>query len=351
MTSYFFGIAIGQLLYGPFIDKYGRKKPLLYALVLYMVASIGCSLAYSIDAMVVLRFFQALGGSAGMVCATAIITDIYEPGKRASAFSMIMMVMGIAPIIAPIAGIYFIEHFTWHAIFYFMAVFSIFLIILIFFTLPETAKYMHNEKLKVKRVFSDYFKVFKNRVFFHYTMVGSISGAMVFSYVASASFIFLTYYGVSKTTFSILFGLNAVGMIIGNYINGLITRRFSYIKILRLASAVLIFQTAIFTLLILINPKIAYQWVVLGIFLSQVITGMIYPNAIAASLTPFTALSGSASAINGAARMAFSAFVTGLIGILVSNSAFTMFAVMFALSIVSFGFLLKTWRLKFTQEA
>ena len=339
MTSYFIGIALGQLAYGPLVDKYGRKKPLLIGLLIYIFAAIGCAFSTSIEMMVALRFFQALGGSAGMVAATAIITDVYKPDYRARAFSLIMLVMGIAPIAAPSFGSFFIEYFNWKAIFFFLGIFATTVGLLIYFFLPETSKFMHSDKLKFKKVSGDYLSVLRNRTFFYYTMAGSIANSMIFAYIASSAFIFLTYYGLSKTTFSFIFGLNASGMIFGSYLNGLLTKKVYYIKILRFAILLLTGFSVFFSFLVFFNPSIAYQWVVLGIFAIQSSLGFTYPNAIAASLAPFTEKSGSASALNGALRMGISALVTAVVGFTAANSAFTMFAIMAVLAILATTFL------------
>lgn len=336
MTSYFIGIALGQLAYGPLVDKYGRKKPLLIGLSIYIITAIGTAFSTSIEMMVAIRFFQALGGSAGMVAATAIITDVYKPDYRARAFSLMMLVMGIAPIIAPSFGSFIIVHFTWQAIFYFLAFFAFLVGLMIYFLLPETAKFMHTDKLKFKKVKGDYLSVFKTRTFFYYTMAGSVANSIIFAYIASAAFIFLTYYGLSKTTFSLIFALNASGIISGSYLNGLLTKKIFYIKILNTAAFFLIGFSVLFTILLLINPQISYQWVALGIFLINFSLGFVYPNAIAASLAPFTEKSGSASALNGAIRMGISALVTAIIGLIIASSAFTMFATMTVLSVLAF---------------
>lgn len=339
MTSYFIGIALGQLIYGPLVDKYGRKKPLLIGLLIYIVTAVGCALSVSIEMMIVMRFFQALGGSAGMVASTAIITDTYKPDDRARAFSLIMLVMGIAPIIAPSVGSFFIEYFDWQAIFYFLAIFASLVIALIYFFLPETGMYMSSGKLELKKITGDYLSVFKNRTFFYYTLSGSLANSMIFAYIASSAFIFLTFYSLDKVTFSVIFGLNAFGFISGSYINGRLTRKIYYIKILHIAAFVMGGFTLFFAGLILFYPNIPFQWVVLGIFMIQFSIGFTYPNAIAASLAPFTKRSGSASALGGSIRMAFSAAVTAIIGLFAANSSFTMFATVFVLAWTTILFL------------
>lgn len=335
MTSYFIGIALGQLVYGPLIDKYGRKKPLLYGLGIYIIAAIGCALSFSIEMMIGLRFFQALGGSAGMVVATAVITDVFKPNDRAHVFSLIMLVMGIAPIIAPSVGSIFITYLNWESIFYFLAILASALALLLFFFLPETGMYMHKEKLKLKKVGGDYWGVFKDRTFFFYTLGGSLANAMIFAYIASASFVFLTYYGVSQKTFSILFAINASGTILGSYLNGLLSKKVFYVRIMNVAALIMTLITIGFALLTYFDPKVSFQWIVVGIFLTQFSIGFTYPNAIAASLVPFTARSGSASALSGAIRMGLGGLITAIIGILTANSAFTLFITMACLSIIA----------------
>lgn len=339
MTSYFIGIALGQLAYGPLVDKYGRKKPLLYGLLIYAVAAIGVAFSFSIEVMIGLRFFQALGGSAGMVAATSIIADVYKPDYRAKAFSLVMLVMGIAPILAPTFGSFFVENFNWQSIFYFLAVFALALILLIFFFLPETNRFMHSEKLKIKKVTKDYMAVLKNPTFLFYTISGSLANSMIFAYISSAAFIFLTYYGLDKKTFSIIFAINASGMISGSYLNGLLSKHIFYIKILNIASVVLTTLSVIFSILVYFNPEIQYIWAVVGIFSIQFFIGFTYPNAIAASLAPFTAKSGTASALSGGVRMAAGAMVTAVIGIVTSNSSFTLFVTLAVLSLAATLFL------------
>lgn len=335
MTSYFIGIAIGQLIYGPLVDKYGRKKPLLFGLGIYIIAAIGIALSYSIEMMVATRFFQALGGSAGMVASTAIITDVYKPDDRARAFSLIMLVMGIAPVLAPSMGSFIVSYADWQSIFYFLAIFAGLVCIMIYTLLPETGKYMHSDKLKIKKITKDYFEVFKNKTFLYYIAAGGIANSMIFAYISSAAFIFLTYYQLDKATFSVLFAVNAIGIISGSYLNGLLSKKIFYIKILNRAVFFMSFVSILFAVLVYFNPNIPYYWVVVGIFLTMFSIGFSYPNAIAASLAPFTKKSGSASALNGSLRMGFGALVTAIIGFLKPESAFTMFAVMVVLSLTS----------------
>ncbi|SMC59442.1 multidrug effflux MFS transporter [Moheibacter sediminis] len=339
LTSYFVGIAVGQLIYGPIVDKYGRKKPLLFGLAIYILASLGCAFSVNIEMMIGMRLLQALGGCVGMVASNAIISDVYAVDKRAKAFSYIMLVMGVAPLIAPTAGSLFIEKADWNYIFFFLAVFAGLVSAMIYFLLPETSLYMHSNKLRIRKISKDYFEIFKNRSFLMYTLAGSIAMSILFAYISSASFVFLTLYKLDKGTFSILFAINASGLISGSYLNGVLNKYVDYIKIANLAAIILSVISILILILINVIPEMPYQWVVAGLFLILFSTGFINPNATAASLAPFTNNAGAASALGGSIRMGVGAVVAATIGIFQGNSANTMFITMCGLAISATIFL------------
>ena len=339
LTSYFIGIALGQLFYGPIIDKYGRKKPLLFGLGIYILAAIGCALSSSIDMMIGMRFLQALGGCVGMVASTAIISNVYEVQYRARAFSSIMLVMGVAPLIAPSVGSFFVTEWDWYVIFYFLAVFAFLVMLMIRFFLSETSRYMHSNKLKIREILKAYWEVLQNKTFLFYTLAGSIAMSILFAYISSASFIFLTYYGLDKMTFSVLFAINASGIISGSYLNGLLTRKVNYIKISNYASIILTILVLVILLIVWFNPQIPYQFIVVGLFSILFTIGFINPNATAASLAPFTDKSGTASALGGAIRMGVGAMVAAAIGLFQGETSLTMFLTMFVLAFSTMAFL------------
>lgn len=332
LTSYFIGIALGQLIYGPIVDKYGRKKPLLVGLIIYMIAALGCALSPTIETMIGMRLLQALGGCVGMVASNAIISDVYEKERRAQAFSMIMLVMGVAPLIAPSFGSLLLEKANWNYIFYFLAIFSTIILLLIFIFLPETSKYMHSNKLKIGKITADYWEIMKNPTFLFYTLAGSISMSILFAYISSASYVFLTIFKLDKVTFSMIFAINASGLIVGSYLNGMLTNYFNYIKIAKFTSIIISCIACLAFIMVYLNPHLHHHWVVAGIFSVLFLVGFINPNATAASLAPFTDNSGAASALGGAIRMGVGAIVAAIIGIFQSDSANTMFITIFILS-------------------
>lgn len=244
-----------------------------------------------------------------------------------------MLVMGVAPLIAPSVGSLFLAKADWNYIFYFLTFFSLFVIALIYFFLPETSRYMHNNRLRAKAIGRGYFEILENRSFLFYTLAGSLSMSILFAYVSSASFIFLTIYKLDKASFSILFAVNATGLIAGNYLNSILTRHFHYIRIANVASRALVAVTLAAVLLVYFYPGVGYQWLGAGIFSIMFLSGLINPNATAASLAPFTANAGGASALGGAMRMGTGALVAAAIGTLQGESAVTMFTVMLVLAV------------------
>lgn len=335
LTSYFFGIAVGQLVYGPIVDKYGRKKPLIVGLLIYILAALGCAWSFSIDMMIVMRLMQALGGCVGMVASNAIISDVYEVDKRAKAFSSVMLIMGVAPLIAPSIGSLFVVYFSWNYIFYFLAAFAFLVVTLIYFFLPETSKYMHTDKLKISKIVKDYVEVLKNKTFLLYTIGGSISMSILFAYISSAAYVFITVYQLDKVAFSTIFAINTTALIIGNYLNGVLTKYVNYIKIANVASVVMSIISITVVIVFYLSDNFSYQWVIAGLYLILFSVGFINANATAASLAPFKGNAGVASALGGSIRMGIGAVVAASIGIFQANSAVTMFVTMSGLSILT----------------
>lgn len=335
LTSYFVGIAVGQLIYGPIVDKYGRKNPLIVGLIIYLLASIGCALSPNIEMMTIMRLMQALGGCVGMVATNAIISDVYAPDQRAKAFSSIMLVMGVAPLIAPSIGSFLLEFKNWTFIFYFLATFSGIVIAMIYFLLPETSLHIHNEKLRLREIANNYLAIFKNKTFLTYTVAGSISMSILFAYISSSSYIFITIYKVDNSTFSVIFAIIALGLIIGSYLNGITTKYKNYITIAKTASIFLAIFSITVVAIIFFLPEIEYQWLVIFIFVILFLVGFINPNATAASLVPFTKESGAASALGGAIRMGVGAMVAAAIGIVQGDSSNVMFLTICVLSILT----------------
>ncbi|MGB0178261.1 MAG: Bcr/CflA family efflux MFS transporter, partial [Owenweeksia sp.] len=168
LTSYFIGISVGQLVYGPLLDRYGRKKPLLIGLGIYVIASVGCVLVPDVQSLIGLRLLQALGGCVGMVASRAIVRDRFPVNEVARVFSALILVMGAAPIIAPTVGGFLTEHFGWRFIFIVLSLISLLMLVLVVFVLSESKDPDHNVSLRPRQVSRGYWKVLINRDFLMY---------------------------------------------------------------------------------------------------------------------------------------------------------------------------------------
>ncbi|MBV7441394.1 multidrug effflux MFS transporter [Weeksellaceae bacterium TAE3-ERU29] len=232
LTGYFIGISIGQLFYGPLIDRYGRKRPLLIGLCIYALASTACFLVPNLYTFIAFRFLQALGASAGMVASTAIVRDQFKATEVARTLSSILLVMGVAPIIAPSLGGFLIRVFSWKAVFVFLSVLSIILVINLFFFLKETRGFHSESTLKIKSVLINYKNELKNKSFTNFSLAGSLAMAIMYAYIASISYILMTIYGVSNRVFGWLFAINAIGYVGGSQLNNYLLKKKIYINLL-----------------------------------------------------------------------------------------------------------------------
>ena len=209
LTSYFIGIAAGQLLYGPLLDRFGRKRPLYAGLSLYILATLGCALIHSADALIVMRFLQAVGGCAGMVAAQALVRDLFPLEKTAQAFSWITLVIAVSPMIAPAVGGYVTVAFGWPSIFYILAALTGAILIGIYAVLPEGKGPDATLSLLPRPVISNFLTVVKQRQFLLYTLAGGIATAAPFAYIAGSSDVFINRYGVSEQEYGLIFSFIA----------------------------------------------------------------------------------------------------------------------------------------------
>lgn len=329
LTSYFIGVSVGQLLYGPIIDRYGRKKPLLIGLFLYLLAAIGCALSPTIFWLIGLRLLLALGGCVGMVAGRAIVRDLFPANETAKVFSTLILVMSVAPIIAPTLGGFVTATFGWRYIFFILTLIAAILFFLVYRFLPESRQPDASVSLKPKRVLQDYLIVLKDPQFIVFAIAGSVTFAGLFAYLSGSPFVFMGYFGLSETHYSWLFGLNAFGFILGSQLNRLWLQRKTPEQITRRAG---IFQWVSGFLLAVgtVSGVLHIAATIVLIFSFLFWSGFIAPNATAISLRPFTHYAGSASALLGSVQMMAGALASGLVSSLHNNTPLPMAIIMAA---------------------
>ncbi|MFD1167355.1 multidrug effflux MFS transporter [Sphingobacterium daejeonense] len=334
LTSYFIGIAFGQMVYGPLLDKYGRKKPLLVGLAIYFVASLMCIFTRDINHLIFLRFLQALGSCGGMVGARAMVTDYYSSREAAKVFSLLMLVIGVSPILAPSIGAFMLTHFDWHYIFLFLAVLSLLIFIATAFLLPESYAGNKDFSLAPKSIINNFWQVISNKVFISYCLIGSIASAGTYAYLAGSSFVMQQYFGLSKEQYGLAFAFVASAMVIATQLNRYFLKKHSSEQISQLANT---WQAFIGVLMIvaLLTNTLTFPVTLILIFFFLFGHGFIFPNTSAVALTPFKSLAGSASALLGCIQMAIGALASAVVSLLHNETPWPMLGVMCAGAILS----------------
>ncbi|GHE23162.1 multidrug effflux MFS transporter [Sphingobacterium griseoflavum] len=327
LSSFFIGIALGQLIYGPLLDKYGRKKPLLVGLLIYVLATVLCILTRDVEHLIAFRFLQALGSCAGMVASRAMIQDYYEPREAARVFSLLMLVIAISPILAPSAGAFLLNHLDWHYIFVSLLIIGLIILAATYFFLPESYLGRADFSLRPKAIISNFWEVFRNKTFLVYCLVGSIASSGLYAYLAGSSFVMQQHFGLTQSQYGLAFAFVASAMIVATQINRAILKRWTSIQISRIAN---IWQSAVAITMIvcLLTDTLHFPILLTLIFCYLLGHGFIFPNTSAMALSPFKALAGSASALLGCVQMGIGAITSGMVSVLHDGTPYPMVIVM-----------------------
>lgn len=323
LTSYFIGITLGQLFYGPILDKFGRKKPMIIGFMIYAAAAIGCAASQNIYVLIASRFIMALGACAGIVSSSAIIRDSFGPKEFARVMSSIVLIMGVAPVVAPTLGSWILQIANWRVIFMFLAGLAISINVVIYFFYQDARVPDREMSLKIGKVWKGYMEILKNKTFTLYSFARSFSMSIMFAYIASISFILMKIYHVSDATFGWMFGLNAIGFVLGSQFNKVLLRKYDLQP--------MTFYVALIQLALVIGVLGVATMVSLPIYLFAIFTflvlffvGIINPNTASLALAPFEKNAGSASALTGSILMGVGAAVSALIGKFYNGTIFPL---------------------------
>nr|WP_315438066.1 multidrug effflux MFS transporter [uncultured Pseudomonas sp.] len=322
LAAYFAGLSIGQLLYGPVADRFGRRLPLLVGVGLFTLASLACAYAPNLQWLIGARFVQALGGCAGMVISRAVVSDKCDAVGSAKVFSQLMLVMGLAPILAPLLGGLLVNTTGWQSIFLVLTGFSALAGLAVALGLPESLPaYVPRQPLS--GALRQYCRLFGDRVFLGHALTGGIAVAGMFSYIAGSPFVFIKLYGVPAEHFGWLFGTNAAGFILVAQVNArlLAKRGPSFL----LARAVWVYLLAGVSLLAVSAMHTEALWpLLIPLFVCIASLGCILPNAAACAMNGQGARAGSASALMGCLQFSVASGAASLVGVLHDGSAMPM---------------------------
>jgi len=334
LSGFFIGISIGQLLYGPLLDRFGRKKPLYIGLSVYILASLGCAFANSIEWLIILRCIQAVGSCAAAVASIAMVRDLFPVKDNAKVFALLMLVVGVSPMIAPTVGGYVTASFGWHSVFIILMLLGAVNLFASIFGLPESYQPDKTLSLKPKPILLNFISVLKEPQFYTYAFTGAIAFSGLFAYVAGSPLLFMDIFAVKEETYGWIFAFLSIGLIGASQVNTLMLRKFSSEQLI-FASLICQSITGIVFLTGSINGWFGLPETIALLFIFLSCLGFASPNASALSLAPFSKNAGSASALMGAVQMGLGALASVLVSMFDTRSSVPMVAIMASTSLIA----------------
>jgi DHA1 family bicyclomycin/chloramphenicol resistance-like MFS transporter len=333
LTGTLAGLAIGQLVIGPLSDSLGRRRPLMAGIVLHMLASLLCLFAPNIVVLGIARSLQGVGAAAAMVVAIAIVGDLFADSTAATVMSRLMLVLGVAPVIAPSLGAAVLLRFSWHWVFAVLVVLAALLLLLAALALPETLQVSHRRPLRVRGILATYGELLRDRRFVILVLVAALGMSGLFAYIAAASFVLQGRHGLGQQAFALVFGAGAVALIGATQFNVVLLRRFTPQAITVWALAASAVSGVVFVGLAAAGVGGIYAFVV-PVWAILAAMGFVIPNAPAVALSRHPDAAGTAAALLGAGQFGLGAAVAPLVGVL-GNDELALAAVMTAGSVIA----------------
>src|SRR6478672_1306515 len=315
LTGTLAGLALGQLIVGPLSDSLGRRRPLMAGIMLHIAASILCVLAPNLVVLGLARVLQGAGAAAAMVVAIAVVGDLFADNAAATVLSRLMLVLGVAPVVAPSLGAAVLLHGSWHWVFAALVVLAGVLLLVAALALPETLPPSHRRPLRVRGIAATYAELLRDKRFVILVLVAALGMSGLFAYIAGASFVLQGTYGLDQQAFALVFGAGAVALIGATQFNVVLLRRFSPQTITLWALAAALLAAGVFVGLSVAHVGglagfVVPVWAILGAM------GLVIPNAPAVALSRPPDAAGTAAALLGAAQFGIGAAVAPLVGVL-----------------------------------
>lgn len=307
LSAAMIGLGLGQVLYGPLSDRFGRKRPLVAGLVLFSVASVACALAPSFEFLLGARFLQSLGGSAGVVIARAIVRDLYKGKELAQALSIVVMVFALAPVLAPTIGAALLQFGSWRLLFGFLALFGVACLAMVF-VLPETLKIENRTDHGFVKAMRVYGSMIRDPRFLAPALIAASTYVVLFAYISTSPAVMIDFFGLSEVGFALLFGFLSLCYAFGAQLNSRLLKNFGIVPLIvvfvliQLAAAVVLLIDAIAA------PTLLVVSICIGVAMLTI--GVVNANATALCLDPFPRAAGSAAALLGVIGMSTGAIVS-----------------------------------------
>ncbi len=323
LSTFFLGMGAGHLFYGPISDRFGRRAPVLFGLSLFIVASVACALAPNIQSFWIARLVQSIGACAGLMVSRAAVRDLYDGADMARFFSLLVLVLGIAPIIGPLVGGQIMVLFGWREIFWMLAGVGIVLLAVVHYWMPETLPLSRRSAGGLRPALKSYAELIRDRHYMAHIVAASLVFTGLFAYIAGSPFVFIEYYGVSPQAYGFYFGANAVGLVAMSQLNAWLLKRHKPETLLTLW--LWVYLAAAVVLLVNVYTGFGGIWgVAIPLFITVSVVGGAPANALALALHPYPHKAGVATALFGALQFGSGAVVAVLEGIVHVRTALPM---------------------------
>jgi len=323
LVTFLLGYALGQALYGPVTDRFGRKPPLYASLTIFVISSVACAISKSITVLAVFRLLQAIGACGGAVVSRAMVRDLFPPIELRKIFSMLVLVLGVSPLISPFIGGYLLVWFGWKSIFFTQASLGALTLIAMHFRLDESLAPENVRPLHMDHVITSYTHLLRDRTFLGASLVCGFSSAGMFAYIASAPFVFINIYKLPPQQFGWLFGVIAAGLIGASQVNGRMSHKIALWKVLRISNIVQL--VAGFAVLATASTGFGGMIGIFApVFAYMCATGFVFPNGNAIAMMRHGNMAGTASALLGTNQFVIAAATTIVLGWIDNSSAMPM---------------------------
>jgi DHA1 family bicyclomycin/chloramphenicol resistance-like MFS transporter len=326
LTAFIVGLAVGQVVAGPLSDAYGRRVPLLIGLALYVVGSVAAAVSPDITLLIIARAVQAMGAAAGIVISRATVRDLFSGKAMTKFFSMLMLVNGLAPIIAPVLGGQLLNFTTWRGVFVVLTGFGVLLLVVVAVAMPEPLAFANRTPARLGGVLRTYAGLLADRAFLGYALASGLMFAGLFAYISGSSFALQGVYGLSPQQFSLVFGLNGVGIVLAGQLNGRLVGRFSERTLL--AAGLTVAAVGGLGVLFAVTAGLPLIGLVIPLLVVVSSIGLVMPNASSLALAEHARSAGSASALLGVLQFAIGGVATPLVGLGGPGTAVPMAATM-----------------------
>ena len=335
LASYFAGIAIGQAFYGPLSDAVGRKPALAFGLIVFIASSIGCAWAESVRALVAFRFLQALGGCAPIVIPRAVVRDYFDQVGSIRMLSMLMLVMGLAPILAPLVGGQLLLNFGWRSVFWVLATYALMWLVLVALTLPESLPVERRRRQPVGVVLTTYRRLLLDRTYICYVLSGALIFAGLLTYVSGSPYVFIELFHVAPERYGLYFGVNACGIMAASQTNRWLATRIDGRRIVGIvltvamaASLVLLFDAY--------SGFGGFAGILIPLFFYIGCHGFVLPNTTALAMAPHGQVAGSASALLGTIQFVLASVIGALVSAFTNGTPVPLAAAIAACGVAAF---------------